>query len=841
MDLREIQDKLNEMLTGSGRRLVFWYDDDASYEENIHDLELADHAKLWIVSENNWFETKLQIEERDPDSNYLIYAPFPKPDDRENFLADIFYYSQHFYSDKLVQIMGDLGIPVSCMDVVKRFRKFWTTGNTEKFRMLSIEEITKDKLLLGILCVLADVKTLSFDELLKKVVLAGTEDNAILKKMEAQKIDAVFWSLCEKNMGYKDPTPTLSELLVTMIVTYMDTVTRGNIPNAWKTFLSGRQNDAVVFVKNLMNNDESREFYDAFANRLTAELNAEKLIRQIRLDDVLECDALPVFDENLISWMIAKIEDNMLDEKVSGLTIPQICEERLKPCYHYNEQFEKRYRMVFHAWQVLKRVSLHSFQPSLEEVVKDYTENAWQIDRNYRKFYYYIDAVGLTVETEKLRDLVENIYTNKYLTDFAYKWNQILTNEEYQNYVEHRQEQFYQDFVSPFMKEDGRDGRVIVIISDGMRYECGRELFENLELDEKCMVKMDHMLSVLPSETTLGMAALLPNSEIQVDAELNITVDDMKCGNSTTDRQKILQSRVPRSVCVDFDRLMTAKQVEIRSLLQDKDVVYVYQNQIDQRGEGGRSENEVFNACEEALQEIQTLIHRLTGYVSATRFLVTADHGFIYKRDKLTESDKISIDKSDIPKTNYRYLLSRSEYKASEALISRSLAYLSAMNRIFVTTPKGTDIIKKQAGGMNYVHGGSSLQEMIVPVVKVITAKGKQDTGYVTVEISSFISRITNTEFKLDFMQMAPVTDKVKPRRLVAFFIDETGKKISFEVPIIANIRDADARARLITEKFTLRSGKYRAGQDYYLILADMDDESKIHQKYKFTIDIAEM
>lgn len=841
MDLKEIQDKLNVMLSGSGRKLVFWYDDDASYEENIHDFELAEGTKLWIVTYNNWFETKLQIEERDLESNYLIYAPFPRPDDRENFLADIFYYSQHFYSDKLVQIMGDLGIDISCHDEVKHFRKFWTAGNTEKFRKLAIDNVTKDNLHLGILCVLAGVKTLNFDELLKKVVLAGTEENPILKKMETLQIDSVFWKLCEKNLGYKDSTPTIPELLCTMVVTYMDTVTGGNIPNTWKTFLSARQNDAVVFVKNLMNNDESKAFYDAFAERMSTELNASKMIRQIDLKDVLECDALSDFDENLLEWMIAKIEDGMLDEKVAGLTIPQICEERAKPCYHYNERFGKRYRMIYHAWEVLKGVALHTFKPTLSEVVQDYTENTYQIDRHYRKFYFYLDAVGLTPETEKLRDLVENLYINKYLTDFSYKWNQILSNEAYQDYTGSRQEQFYQDFVQPLMREDGREGRVIVIISDGMRYECGRELFENLELDEKCSVRMSHMLSVLPSETTLGMASLLPNKDILVDVELNISVDGMKCGNSTLERQKILQSRIPRSICVDFDRLMTAKQSELRDLLQDKDVVYVYQNQIDQRGEGGRSENEVFNACEEAVLEIQKLIHRLTGYISATRFLVTADHGFIYKRDRLTESDKISINKSDIQKTNYRYLLSESPYDQHDALISRSMSYLSAMNRIFVTTPKGTDIIKKQAGGMNYVHGGSSLQEMIVPVIKVITAKGKQDTGYVNVEISSFISRITNTEFKLDFMQMTPVTDKDKPRKLVAFFIDETGKKISFDVPIIANIRDKDASKRLITEKFTLRSGKYRTGQDYYLVLADMDDESHIHQKYKVTIDIAEM
>ena len=94
-------------------------------------------------------------------------------------------------------------------------------------------------------------------------------------------------------------------------------------------------------------------------------------------------------------------------------------------------------------------------------------------------------------------------------------------------------------------------------------------------------------------------------------------------------RQKILQAAIPRSACYDFDKVMNAKKDEIRQMLQDKDVVYIYQNQIDDRGESSRSENEVFNACQEAIEEIQALIRRITGYVSATRYLITADHGFI--------------------------------------------------------------------------------------------------------------------------------------------------------------------------------------------------------------------
>ena len=156
-------------------------------------------------------------------------------------------------------------------------------------------------------------------------------------------------------------------------------------------------------------------------------------------------------------------------------------------------------------------------------------------------------------------------------------------------------------------------------------------------------------------------------------------------------------------------------------------------------------------------------------------------------------------------------------------------------------TPLGADIIKMPGGGQNYVHGGSSLQEMIVPVIKVNTFKGKQDTGLVNVELSSFNHRVTGIEVKLDFMQMEPVTDTAKPRRLQAFFVDADGAKISFPVPITANIKSTDAKDRLIQEKFTLKSGRYNRDQEYFLVIADQDDDKKELHRYKFEIDISDM
>ena len=202
MDLQDIQNKLGELYEGEGRKIVFWYDDDASYQEEIENIVLPQDCELIKLTGNNNFFAKLRIEREEPDRSFLLYAPFPRPDDRENSLADMFYYAKHFYSDRLVQLMGELDIPSECIDQVKVYKKFWSDSNIAKFKELPITEYNVDSIDLGILCVLANVKTCNIEELLRKVVLSGTDDNSILKKFENQKILHAFWRICERQYGY---------------------------------------------------------------------------------------------------------------------------------------------------------------------------------------------------------------------------------------------------------------------------------------------------------------------------------------------------------------------------------------------------------------------------------------------------------------------------------------------------------------------------------------------------------------------------------------------------------------------------------------------------------------
>lgn len=476
MDLTEIQNKINGLLSGTERKIVFWYDDDAEYQEDIKNIVLKEGNKLHILTQDNWFETKLLLEVRDTESNYLIYAPFKRPDDRENHLADTFYYSEHFYSDKIVQLCGDLGILGDCQDTVKKYKRFWTSKNTQKFKDLQILEYTKNTVELGIMCVLTSVKVLSFEELLKKVILSENNgENPVLKKMEYYKIHISFWNMCKKQYGYVDDNPSLMRLMVTMLLTYAETLTEYNLPKEWKTFVSDKHNDNVVFIKNMMNNSETCDCYDKFADTISYQLKAESAIKSIPLQNIISCDVFEAFDQNIISWISSKIKDDMLDEKIADMSIPDICEMRIKDSYHYAKKYKAQYLMLLYAYRVLKGVNLYEFRPAMKDVIYEYVKETYKIDTYYRKFYYYMDKTRLPESFEEIKDLVENVYTNKYLSNLTYKWNQILTDEAYRNYPYTKEEDFYDQVVRAYMNK-GRtnNNRVIVIISDGMRFECAK-------------------------------------------------------------------------------------------------------------------------------------------------------------------------------------------------------------------------------------------------------------------------------------------------------------------------------------------------------------------------------
>lgn len=256
-------------------------------------------------------------------------------------------------------------------------------------------------------------------------------------------------------------------------------------------------------------------------------------------------------------------------------------------------------------------------------MVKNYASELYKMDRYYRYFYYYLDKIEDTTKFDKLKELVENIYANEYLAKICTNWNDLF-NTERESLQIIKQTDFFSRNVN-YSKD-----QLVVIISDALRYEVGMTLLEKLQADEKCTATMKTMASTLPSITQYGMAALLPHRSMELTEKYDLLVDGQKT-DTLEQRQAILQKYKPDGKCIQYDDIKDMNSADMKAYFAWKPVTYIYHNQIDARGDNPKTENEVFDACEEAVREIHDLIRRMTS-ANKTNFIITSDHGFLYRR-----------------------------------------------------------------------------------------------------------------------------------------------------------------------------------------------------------------
>lgn len=379
--------------------------------------------------------------------------------------------------------------------------------------------------------------------------------------------------------------------------------------------------------------------------------------------------------------------------------------------------------------------------------------------------------------------------------------------------------------------------RTVVIISDAMRYEVGQELFARMQDDPKCTAKLSVQLSVLPSYTRLGMAALLPHKTLEMTDDFQVLADGILCDN-LAGRQQVLQSYNPDSVCVQFDDIKNLKVAELRDVLTKRQIIYVYHNQIDARGDKANTEDEVFHACAEAVQEIMDLIHRISVSGNTYHFIVTADHGFIYKRDKLTESDKISGKSAEKAFVNRRFIVSKAALE-DDGIDHMSMGcVLGNEDSKVVSYPVSSNVFKVAGGGANYVHGGSSPQEMLVPVLEFKMERGHMETKNAEIALVSIVHKITNLITSMDFIQSDAVSDTIKAAKYRIFFLSEDNEKISNENSYVADSREENAQKRIFRMRFTFKNKKYDKDKQYYLVV--YDEESGLEQwRQPVIMDIA--
>lgn len=808
LNFKQITDKLNNEFAGENRKLIFWYDANGEFAEDIDTLELT-NAAVYHLTPDNQFATKYFLERQDTTNNYLLYAPFAKPDIRENHLADTIRYSKEFFADRASLLCLDLGIGERYKPVIQRYISFFNNKvRTNAFYALGLDGYNADTIEIALMSVLCKCNIASFEEVARCVLSeAQFEENPYLAEFAKYGLDSAFWHQCDTQFGYTDPEPSLEKLVMSLFVTYTQKTVHADLPSAWQPYISFKPGNVMAFIDNLMNSMVYGEEFDKLSDIMYGTLGAEQVLRGMPVDSLLDCSAFAGVDRIIIEWVIGRLETEDINARLNGHSIEEVCIARRKK--HFGGISSTEYIALENAWHLM-HPGLFTPAEHVDQLARNYVNKDYLTDRYYRNFYTAYDGLEENEPYEKVRQLVENIYTNDYLNKLIPTWAKAYVADEGKTRLAN---QFY--FYSERIRS--RKERTVVIISDALRFEVGQELLERLQADEKCEAKMSAMTSMLPSITSYGMAALLPHLSVKMDNDYNVLCDGEQCA-SLKQREAILQKTQPASCCVQFDDIRALKKEEMREILLGRDVIYVYHNQIDARGDKPASENEVFVACQEAVKEIMALIKRFTTHGNTSHFIVTADHGFLYKRDKLMESDKIS----GISNAAKRYAIVNDAVSV-DGTISVPMKYYcgNETDERFVCVPLGSDLFKAPGSGLNYVHGGCSPQEMIVPVIEVRTEKGKVSVTNAQITLASPLYKITNLSTQLEFLQSEAVSDIVKATTYRVFFADQNGSRISNEHMYQADKREEEATKRMFRLKFTFKNQSYDKTKKYYLIVID--------------------
>jgi uncharacterized protein (TIGR02687 family) len=469
---------------------------------------------------------------------------------------------------------------------------------------------------------------------------------------------------------------------------------------------------------------------------------------------------------------------------------------------------------------------------SLAEGFHRYSTTWFRLDQNYRRFIFHYQKSGQTTLFGHLFERVENLYVNNFLLKLNDAWQEQvnkITNWEVPGVD--RQIDFYRDQAAAFRR---RDQKVCVIISDAMRYEVAEECLSRIRGLDRFDAELKPMLGVLPSYTQLGMAALLTNVGLRIAEDDSTLVFDGDQPTGSGYREKMLAKGRDgdRVATVRSEDLMNLKSDEAKEFFRDHDVIYVYHNQIDVIGDKLATEDRLADAVEDAIQEIVAMVRKLTS-ANASNVLITADHGFIYQHRALEESDfSVAEVQGDVLARNRRFVLGK-DLPATQGMKKFTAADLGLAGDMDILIPNSINRLRVKGAGSRFVHGGASLQEIVVPVIRV--GKGREsDVRQVDVQIiSSGKSLITSGQLAVMFYQAQPVTDKLQPRHLRAGIYAADGVLISDTHELAFAFMSDNTRERELPRKFLLsRKADQYNNQDVFLRLDERVGKTSHFQEY---------
>ena len=774
-DVTSVKDTLEKRL--AAKRVVFWHDPSGEYDAEVEALGLG---SVNIIRVNgNEFEVKSTLL-ADHVTKHLVYRTGEVPSGTGNWLMDLELAYGVFTADKTSMLQQELGLSDPALaPVIEQHQKFFgAAARKQALEKLLTAGDDAMKLRAKMCQVLVKSSGHTLTDITRELLAENSEGkHARFDDLVTYGLDQFLWDGLANIYKYTSINPTIDDFVLWMFsraIENFESETPGDYRNVRSDFNSLRYDV------------RSQAMMAKLATRAADALNFKSKIEHTDYRELVQVTIFEEVDRKVIVGLAAAVTT----QSITPRDVADVVRQRQESLW--SNKYAKLYKAIQSASELLAAITALPSEIGSHDIgLQKYQSDWFHIDQQYRWFTYAYQTADFQKPLEGLKAEVDKQYANKFLYDLGGLWQQTLEPvEEWKSAALAPQARFFDNHVAPVVK-DGRT-KAVVIISDGMRYEVAEELAALIRSENRFDASLSAVLGVLPSYTQLGMAALLPQSALELDPESLPVLADGKPTNGTANRDKVLQS--VKGHAISAAGVLAMPGDELRELYKQHQIFYVYHDRIDAAGDKAATERTVFEAAEETLRELVLLVKKWTN-ANATNILLTADHGFLYQDIPLEQSYYVSESPQGdaVTKTNRRYVLGRA-LKPSPAFMTFTSAQAGLSGDIDIQIPKSIHRIPQPGAGTRYVHGGASLQEIVVPVVTV-NKKRKSDIRPVEVDLMPETDKITTGQLAVKLLQRDAVTDKVQSRQVrLGLYVGET--LISDQPVLVFDSASADQRER---------------------------------------------
>jgi uncharacterized protein (TIGR02687 family) len=780
--MKRIHESLRQVF--QRHRIVFWYDAAREWEKAYE--AFADEGVRKLTVAGTELGAKVAIH-RAQDSRFLVYVPSPRPPDADNWLLDFLLLGHEYKADRASLALQDVGLPYELRPVIEAHVGFFdSTKRVDVLRGLLIPDEEPASLRRKLMAVTAGAVTPEIDAILLAFLARAKEapEDDLLDPVQATfggfGLGIPFWRDVGLSFGYESETPTLRDFARSLF--------RAANPLDHGVSLSAH---AQVFLQHWKDSQAFSPAYRRWAELMERELN---LANQLdALDDIRalgSSDTFPLVEQFFLHRLCGAYENESLP---APELLNRIQQRRSSFWYLDHEHGYAALEEAVTLRQLLTAAELRI--ESIEAGVQRYTATWHRIDATYRKFHFHARRYGQVALLGRIAERVEKTYVANFLLPLADRWgDQVAQLAIWPGEVPVvKQTDFFEHYLRPFVD---KEQKVCVVISDALRYEIAVELMERLLAENRWKAELDPMLSALPSYTQLGMAALLPGNVRTLDPGKRTVAVDGRESAGTDARREILAATVRcRATALQAEAFMEMNTAtEARALIRDHDVVYLYHNIIDDTGDKLASEAQTTEAVESAMESLLKLLKKIAN-ANGGQVLLTADHGFLFQQTEIAEADDLPLPvAAEWLFPHRRFAIGRGLRPAAGVKVFTASA-LGLSGDWVAAFPTALGRFPLKGSGKRFVHGGISLQEVVIPVLRIHKTR-TDDTERVEIDLLRAPSKITTGRVSLTLYQDRPTATKVLGRTLRVGIFAADGAPISELKTLKFDSADPEARQR---------------------------------------------